>query len=254
MKAMIPLISGKTARIAGIASAMALVLLASACSPPPATSTIPDPLEDVNRGLFKVNIGFDKTVLVPISNAMGTDGREGYFGALANFAGNIDTAGYVVNDLLQLNIHDAVQNTLRFGVNTVFGLGGVLDPATDMGLASKPTDFGATMYTYGVDEGVYVVLPFYGPSTSRDAVGLAVDRVINPLNLVLTTPVLWAGTIAHLAGDFGSRMRHSETVDSILYDSADGYAQARLLYLQYRQFELGQTPADADFIDPYEDQ
>ena len=77
MKVMIPLISGKTTRIAGIVSAMAFVLLVSACAPPPATATIPDPLENVNRGLFKVNIGFDKAVLVPISELMGTDGGEG---------------------------------------------------------------------------------------------------------------------------------------------------------------------------------
>lgn len=233
---------------------MGLVVGVAGCAKPPAKATIPDPLEDMNRGLYNVNVGFDKAVLRPISQAMGSDGRGRVFVGLSNFADNIDTPAYVVNDLMQGRIADAAQNTLRFGVNTIFGLGGILDPATDMGLGGKPTDFGETMFTYGVDEGIYVVLPFYGPTNSRDAAGLLIDRGLNPLTYVLTIPALWAGTVAHMSSDLGSRTAHAETVDSILYDSADGYAQTKLLSMQYRQFELGQTPAEENFVDPYEDQ
>ena len=246
---MIPYLSGRAFR----AVAVLVLPLLAACAPPPAKEDIPDPLEPMNRGLYAVNVGFDKVVLKPISDAMGDTGRGGFFRALGNFADNLDTPTWVANDLMQGRLLDAAQNTLRFGVNTVFGLGGILDPADDMGLYAKETDFGATMYAYGVDEGWYLVLPFYGPSSTRDATGLLIDDVIDPMKLALPTSAVWLGTWAQLADQFGSRARHSETVDSLLYDSADGYAQARLLYQQYRQHELGQAPSEDSFIDPYED-
>ena len=156
---MIPYLSGRTFR----AVAVLVLPLLAACAPPPAKEDIPDPLEPMNRGLYAVNVGFDKVVLKPISDAMGDTGRGGFFRALGNFADNLDTPTWVANDLLQGRLLDAAQNTLRFGVNTVFGLGGILDPADDMGLYARETDFGATMYAYGVDEGWYLVLQFYGP-------------------------------------------------------------------------------------------
>lgn len=254
MRRMIPLLSGQTDRFAAhVAGALMICALAACGPPPPATTEIPDPFEGINRGLYQINVGFDKTVLKPISETMGATGREGIFGALNNFAENMDMPSNILNDLMQGKITTAATDTLRFGVNTVFGLAGILNPADEMGIPYRDTDFGETMFTWGVDEGAYVVLPFYGPSSTRDATGLLIDDAMNPLRLVVSTPLLWAGTWSKLAGQFGTRVRYSETVDSLLYDSADGYAQARLLYQQYRQFELGQAPAESSFVDPYED-
>jgi phospholipid-binding lipoprotein MlaA len=252
---MIPLLSGRFGAFARPAVAVLTLLGLASCAstPPQASSSIADPLEGLNRGLYQFNVGFDKVVLKPMSESMGVTGREGVFGALSNFSDNIDMPGNVLNDLMQGRLRNAIADTLRFGVNTVFGLGGILDPADDMGIPYKDTDFGETLYVWGADEGFYLVLPFYGPSNERDAFGLLVDDLIDPLRFVLPRRTLWVGTWASLADRFGSRTRHAETVDSLLYESADGYAQARLLAQQYRQFELGQAPSEESFVDPYED-
>ena len=100
-------------------------------------------------------------------------------------------------------------------------------------------------------EGAYVELPFLGPSTERDSIGKVVDVVIDPLQVLLPKDQreIVMGTKVYSLLD--ARGRYSETVDSVLYDSADSYAQARLLYLQNRRFQLGQSTPETDFEDPY---
>ena len=141
-------------------------------------------------------------------------------------------------------------------MNSTIGVVGLFDPATEFGIVGKETDFGETLHVWGAGEGNYVELPFLGPSTERDMVGIAVDAALNPWRYVLPRKELNATTGLGLAGSVLDRSRYSETVDSILYDSADSYAQARLIYLQNRRFKLGQTAggaADDAFEDPYED-
>jgi phospholipid-binding lipoprotein MlaA len=164
----------------------------------------------------------------------------------------------VVNGVLQGRPGPALQNTLRFVVNTTIGVGGLFDPARAMGIEGKPTDFGETLHVWGLPEGAYQELPLFGPSTDRDTVGAIVDLAMNPVRLAFPGRAGDAATVASFASTLGDRYRYSDTVDSILYDSADSYAQARLLYLQNRRYELGQTGgttdgSDAVFVDPYED-
>ena len=155
-----------------------------------------------------------------------------------------------MNNILQLRLGKAVENTLRFAINSTIGIGGLFDPASAAQVYGKPTDFGETLHVWGVPEGNYVELPLLGPSTDRDALGKVVDIALDPLKLIFpdsgSLPL-----IAKVGAKIADRGRYSETVDSILYDSADSYAQARLLYLQNRRFELGQAPSDESFEDPY---
>lgn len=226
----------------------------TACGPAPVAQGINDPYEQTNRSIHQVNVAVDRNVVRPVSRLFG-DGEGFVLRRAKNFAGNLSVPGTVVNNLLQLRITDAGQNTLRFAVNSTFGLAGLFDPAGTLGVAPKPTDFGETLHVWGVGEGPYVELPLVGPSTARDALGMAVDLAINPTNL-LPEPEVYFGVAAKLASRLGDRARYSGTVDSILYDSADSYAQTRLLFLQNRRFELGKgKPADAEtgFVDPYED-
>jgi phospholipid-binding lipoprotein MlaA len=103
-------------------------------------------------------------------------------------------------------------------------------------------------------EGNYVEIPLIGPSTDRDALGLVMDIFLDPLRFTLPTAEANASTAIQILAGLGRRYRYSDTIDSILYDSADSYAQLKLLYLQNRRFQLGQTVEnDADFVDPYED-
>ncbi|MDO8985023.1 VacJ family lipoprotein [Cypionkella sp.] len=220
------------------------------CAKAPVSSEVGDPGEAFNRKVFAFNVGVDKAVLQPISGVAGS-GRGPILTGVHNFAANLDTPGDIVNNVLQGRLMRAARNTLRFGVNTTAGIGGLFDPSTALGLPAQETDFGETLYVWGVAEGNYQMLPILGPSTARDTVGIAVDYAINPLRFLIKSPESDYVTGAKVIDKIGSRARHSDTVDSILYDSADPYAQARLLYLQNRHYTLGQAPTDDSFEDPY---
>lgn len=230
-----------------------LTFSVSGCATQTATSEVYDPLEPLNRGVHAVNKAFDTAILRPIATTLIDDGKGPVTQGIANFSDNLELPGRVVNNVLQLRFGKAVENTTRFAINTVVGVGGLFDPATFAGVNGKKTDFGETLHVWGVGEGPYVELPGFGPSNARDAVGTVVDFAFDPLQYVIPTPERYVGTLAKILSKIGDRGRYSETVDSILYDSADSYAQARILYLQNRRYELGQTTADADFVDPYED-
>lgn len=236
----------------GIVALLGASLLLSACTAQQPTAEINDPYESTNRKTHELNRGLDRIVLRPTSNAYGTIVPLPARIAVTNFADNLNEPGNVVNSLLQGRLEDAGHSTFRFAVNTIFGLGGILNPASDMGLEDRSTDFGETLYVWGVPEGVYGELPVIGPVTERHAIGKFVDLFTNPLRIVAEGPQATAQTAANVAAGFGTRYRLSETIDSILYDSADSYAQSRLIYLQNRRFELGADTSGTD-LDPFED-
>lgn len=236
--------------------ACAVPLLAVLGCAAPVSQGINDPLEPFNRGTHQVNVALDRALLGPGAAAYGSVVPDPVQRIVGNFAATLDLPGDIVNDVLQANIEDAGTNTLRLVANVTFGVFGLFDAATMLGLPENPTDFGETLYVWGVGEGPYVELPVLGPSTARDAVGTVVDLVANPVRLMTTGDQAAAATVAKLLARLGDRDRYSETYESILYNSADSYAQARLLYLQNRRFELGQAAGaatDDAFVDPYED-
>lgn len=237
--------------IAGLLAALAL----SACSVPgpgEAPGGIYDPHEEVNRANHQLNLALDRALVRPAGKGYAKAIPEPVQDSVSNFASNLSLPGTVVNNVLQGDLNGAGQNTLRFVFNTIFGIGGLGDPASEMGLDAVDTDFGATLDVWGVPEGAYVELPVLGPSTERDAVGSVVDLFTNPLSYVLPSPEKYAGTGAKVLAKVGDRGRYSDTVDSILYESADSYAQERLIYLQNRRFELGGDDGSA-YVDPYDD-
>lgn len=241
----------KPARLA----VLGLALLASACGPAAVPSGITDPNEAHNREVHAFNRGVDRALLRPTANTYSNILPEPIEDGVSNFAQNLDAPGDVVNNVLQLRLGKAAENTLRFAINSTLGIGGLFDPATAMGVAGDPTDFGETLHVWGAPEGEYAEVPFIGPTTGRDTVGLIVDVALNPVRLALPNPESYYATGAKVASGLSNRARYGDTVDSILYESADSYAQTRLLYLQNRRFELGQTSGDAatGFEDPYAD-
>lgn len=240
-----------TARPARLA-AVALGLLLAACGPATLPTTIEDPYEAQNRQTHEFNLALDRTVLRPVSRAYGSTIPRPVRRAVTNFAGNLGQPGVVLNDLLQLNIEDAVHNSFRFVINTTIGLGGIFDPATDFGIEQRDSDFGETMHVWGAPEGAYIELPVLGPSTERDAFGRLVDIAIDPLGNLLPRAEEGALRVARVLARFDDRYTYSEFVDEILYQSADSYAQSRLLYLQNRRFNL-QGGKTEQYLDPYED-
>ncbi|MFB9221411.1 VacJ family lipoprotein [Paracoccus cavernae] len=236
------------------------VLALSACSGAPGPDAINDPYEGMNRRFHAFNAGLDSNVVKPVTSGFGSekpakspDDKPG-IGSLAlqgvgNFGSNLSLPGKVVNHLLQGKPEPAIKNTFRFFVNTTLGLGGFLDPATaDFALPENDTDFGETLAVWGVPEGAYLELPLIGPSTERDAFGKMVDLGIDPMRQWLNRDEYLIDLGARAASKVGQRARFGDTVDSVLYGSADSYAQTRLIYLQHRRHELGE---EGEAIDPY---
>ena len=236
--------------------AIVLGLSVAACAKAPRETGINDPMEVGNRQVHAFNKAFDRKIVKPLTggSAAKKEGKKRP-GLLAqgviHFADNLSLPGTVVNDVLQANIGDAAHNTARFALNTTVGLGGVLDVATRAGLEARPTDFGETLFVWGASEGPYMELPFIGPATQRAAIGKVVDFVIDPVGRVVPAPQKYIGTAAKLAAKVAKRDQQSEIVDSILYESADSYAQLRLFYLQSRRRALYGSLSDAELEDPY---
>lgn len=251
-----------------LAALVVLCLLVAGCAQTPVMQDgiqVNDPLEAQNRRVHAFNKAVDRTVVGPVARrAKGPQGAPGGGGAMdlvINAGANLSLPGKVVNSLLQGRPEPAIRNFFRFAVNTTLGLGGVMDPAgRDFGLSERDTDFGETLAVWGVPEGPYLELPVLGPSTGRDAVGKVVDLLIDPVYHVLHRDAAWAAFGLRVASKAGERARFGDTVDSVLQDSADSYAQLRLIYLMHRRHELNEGGteidpyADAanDAIDPYE--
>lgn len=231
-----------------------LLATLAACGPAPATRGINDPAEPFNRKIHAFNRGFDKAIIRPASQGYGKGLPGPIRDGVSNFTSNLSLPTEIVNGLLQGRPHNAAENTLRFAVNTIVGLGGIFDPASVLGLTGKPTDFGETLYVWGVGEGPYLEVPMMRPGPTRDMVGWVVDVAMNPVALVAKSPEAEIATGLYIASKLGDRYRYSSTVDALLYESADSYAQTRLLTLQNRRFQLGQSSDDdAAYEDPYAD-
>lgn len=234
------------------ASLLLATSLAGCAAPPPPAEPY-DPDEATNRQIHEFNKAFDRALVGPAATGYGSALPEPVRIGISNFSSNLELPGEVLNSLLQGRIGPAAENTLRFALNSTVGLGGFFDPSRRIGLEGRRTDFGETLHVWGAEEGAYMELPFLGPSTTRDTVGRIVDVAIDPFRFVLPVAEANAVTIVGGASSLGDRYRFGNTVDSVLYDSADSYAQTRLLYLQNRRYELGETASEDDFVDPYED-
>ena len=210
-----------------------------------------DPYENTNRSVHRFNLTVDRYAFRPASKGYVSIVPDPMVTSFSSFAENLSMPGQAVNALLQGDLKTAGHALLRFGVNSTVGILGLGDPATDLLVPRVDTDFGETLHVWGVKEGAYVELPFYGPSTARDATGILVDFFTNPIGYARNNPADNISAYAEIVRRMGDRGRYSETIDSILYESADSYAQARLLYLQNRRFELGET-AEIVEIDPFE--
>lgn len=248
----LPLISQTpTSARAKLLACVAVLGLAGCAASPNATPE--DPYEEANRKVHAFNLGLDRAVLKPVSDGpIGAVLRSPVGTGISNFANNLSAPSDILNSLLQARAENTLHNSWRFLVNTTVGLGGIFDPATPLGLERRETDFGATLGRWGVPEGAFLMLPVLGPSNQRDATGWVVDRVIDPVGHLLDAPESYWATGISLTSKVGYRARFSQTVESILYGSADSYSQLRLMQNQSRRFELGQEADDA-FIDPYAD-
>lgn len=227
------------------------VVALGACSPAPRETGINDPYEAGNRKVHAFNRGLDQAIVRPVANAYGKTTPTPARRAISNVAETLGLPATILNDMLQLRIADAGANTFRFLVNATFGLAGTIDVATEAGIPENASDFGETLYTWGVKEGAYVELPVVGPRTVRSTTGLVVDLITNPLNTVFSGTDRAAVTGAGVLAKVDDRYEARELIDEVLYESEDSYSQTRLLFLQNRRFKLtGEENLDlTDFYD-----
>ncbi len=237
--------------VARLAAAILIAAMAAGCAPPNGKQ-INDPYEAQNRDTHQANLGLDKHVIRPVSQAYGTVLPSPLRTGISNASANLSLPSYVLNDLFQFKLADAAHNTLRFAVNSTVGILGLFDPAGQIGLTARKNDFGRTLYAWGAREGAYVEAPVLGPTTERDLAGTVVDTFTDPLAYVLPNGLTYVPTALSVASKLNDRYKYASTIDSIYYESADSYAQLRLLYLEKRHYDLGQTAAAATY-DPYED-
>ncbi|MEX0338039.1 MAG: VacJ family lipoprotein [Arenibacterium sp.] len=212
-----------------------------------------DPYEKTNRGIHAFNLGVDRVLFRPASKGYVTIVPAPMVTSFSHFADNLNEPGNLVNSILQGNAEQAGTALARFLINSTIGFLGLADPATEFGITEDHTDFGETLHVWGVGEGAYIELPLLGASTQRDSIGTVIDLFTNPISFARNNPADNIGVYAEIVQRLGDRGQFSDTVDSILYDSEDSYAQLRVIYLQSRRFELGSPAGDDSFADPYED-
>lgn len=234
------------ARLASIV----LVWVLSACAAEE-TRIEYDPLEPLNRGVYAVNDTLDRALLKPVARGYKTITPGFIRRGVTNFSSNLFTPRSAINNFLQGKPKRGLDDLARFLLNSTLGIGGLLDLASDGGLEKYDEDFGQTLAVWGVPDGPYVMIPFLGPRTLRDAFATPVDFLSDPLYHYENTSV--RDKIRVLRGvNLRSRLL---AADRLLDDSKDRYITLRESYLQNREYVIydGDPPEDDDFYDDFED-
>ena len=217
----------------GALLALTVSLMAGCATGPDANPR--DPLEPFNRGVYQFNDAVDTAVLKPVATAYQKITPSPVRTGASNFFGNLGDLWSSVNAGLQLRPREATENLMRFSVNTVFGLAGVLDIASEMGIPRTRLDFGQTMGRWGAPAGPYLVLPILGPSSVRDGTGLVVDVAGDPVSGLDHVPSRNA-LVALRAVDTRAGLLRAT---GLLEDAAlDKYSFTRDFYLNRRQNQI----------------
>lgn len=242
---------------AAAAVVLAAALGAAGCASLPAGSVRNerDPFERFNRGVFAFNDAVDRAVTKPLAQAYRAVVPAFVRGYVGNFFSNIGDVFIAVNQLLQGKPADAASDAGRVVVNTVFGFGGLVDLASDLGMRKHAEDFGQTFGRWGVPDGPYLVLPIFGPSNIRDTVGWAFDTATYPLVLVDDT-AFRNGSLGLRIVDTRERLLDAERV--VEGAALDRYSFLRDAYLQRRRSQVwdGNPPDEAgrdERVPVYED-
>lgn len=221
------------------------LLLLQACASVK-NADVRDPWESMNRSVYNFNDALDNAAIQPAAKVYTAVLPSPVRTGIHNFLGNLGDVWTLANTALQLKGQATAETVMRISVNTVLGLGGVLDVASEMGLEKRKEDFGQTLGYWGIKSGPYVVLPILGPSTLRDA---------------LTTPIDMQGNLTQQFNDPATRhvlmvtrvldVRSSllQSLDVIKAAALDPYSFVRDAYLQKRDNDVhdGNPPARFDY-------
>jgi phospholipid-binding lipoprotein MlaA len=218
------------------------VMAVSACATPPTDPVARaefdktnDPFEPTNRKILDFNLFLDRILIKPVAEGYRWAVPEFGRNRMRNFLDNLGEPVIFINDSLQGEFSRANTTAGRFLFNSTFGIGGLWDQASKIGMEKQSGDFGQTLYSWGVPDGPYLVLPILGPSDPRDAIGLGVDSYMDPFFWGLTVHygATSAGLYRWVATGIDERSRNIESFDEIQKNAIDLYAQLRSLWRQH---------------------
>lgn len=199
-----------------------------------------DPLEPFNRGVYRFNDAVDTAVLKPVATVYQNVTPSPVQTGVNNFFGNLGDLWSAANAALQLRPREAGENLMRFSVNSVLGLAGVLDIATEAGIPRTRLDFGQTLGRWGAPAGPYLVLPILGPSSVRDGTGLLVDLSVDPVSNMHDVSARNALTALSVVDTRADMLRATALLEEA---ALDPYSFTRDLYLNRREGQI------ADIVD-----
>ncbi len=217
-----------------------------------AASNPVDPWENWNRKVYGFNDAIDRAVLKPVAETYRDVVPSPVRTGVNNVLGNIRDVWSAANHLLQGKLGVGLEMGMRVLVNSTFGLGGLLDPATEMQLSKRPTDFGLTLGKWGLGNGPYLMLPLLGPSTVRDTAGTLLDRQAGPSTLPPTTGGQLAVTGIEVVNTRANLLGAGALLDKVALDK---YSFLRDAYLSSRRNALfdGAPPMESFDDDPGDD-
>jgi phospholipid-binding lipoprotein MlaA len=195
-----------------------------------------DPLEPLNRSVHAFNETVDRVAMKPLAEVYHAVAPQFVETGIRNVFANLNDVTVFANDLLQFKLYHASADFLRLSFNSTFGLLGLLDVASEMGLKKRDEDFGQTMGRWGVGGGPYLVLPFFGPSSFRDTAGLAVDNnYLDPVRYIEDIGVRNRSAFVRVVSRRAELLEAKEAVDAA---ALDGYEFSRDIYLEHRRAQV----------------
>lgn len=218
---------------------LALSLVACAT----ATKENPDPYMNYNEGAFRFNQDINRAFLKPITDAYRDVAPALVRQSVTNFFDNLETVPHIINDLLQFNFRYFFSDCGRLLMNTIFGIGGLLDPAHHAGLYAHQQGFGYTLYKWGLmRHSPYFIIPFLGPSTVRGTIGIVPDYLMHPISYVKMKPwqrysLIGLYTIQKAANDLPK-------LHFITENALNPYIAVRNAYLQNQKMVLREIMSD----------
>lgn len=225
----------------------ALASCACVTLPPDHPRSPQDPWESWNRGVYKVNDVLDRAVAKPVATTYVKYVPSPIRLGVSNFFDNLDTPTVMINDALQGKFLAAGNDLGRFLLNTVVGIGGILDPATSAGLDKNNEDFGQTLGKWGVHPGPFIELPVLGPSDLRDAPGRLVDTYTNPRQYIKNDWIKYGLYLPDLTNRRAALLPLDETLKNVY----DPYAFVRDAYLQRRAYLVSDGKVtESPLVDP----
>jgi phospholipid-binding lipoprotein MlaA len=232
---------------------LALLLLIFAfagCAVTPGRTTHDDPWQGMNRGIYKFNDGLDRAVVKPTAQGYKAITPQWFRASLGRVFANLSTPVTAVNQLLQAKPRLFFEDTCRFVTNTVFGIGGIFDVADKVGLPAHDEDFGQTLARWGVPSGPYLMLPFFGPSTVRDAPSRVADLFLGVLRYV---DIPWQAEWGARGIDAVNTRAELLSADSTLESAYDRYGVLRDVWVQRREYQIFDGNPPEEKIEEFED-